>query len=79
MEKTKIFLKSFIDGFAAYFAYYLLTSLLIWIGFIALDLIKVGYWQCVGGLIILRQLIAIFVKPTNLHIKEKTVKQNNNE
>ena len=68
MRTTKV-LKSIVDGIGAYLVFYLWTSLLLWLGFHLLNVIEVAYLQCLGGVMAIRQIVALIIRPTVNHIK----------
>lgn len=73
MKKTKLGLISIVDGITNYITFYLWTAFMIWAGIKLLNLLEVNYFQCLGGLIFLRQLVAIIVNKTDKHIKNNSI------
>ena len=68
--KTKLTFKSIIDGIGSYLLYYLWTALLIYAASLMIGYIRLNYLQCLGGLIILRQIMIIFTVPSDKHLRK---------
>jgi hypothetical protein len=72
MERTKLTLKTIVDGFGMYILYYFWTSFLLWGGFQLLNLIGVSFWQVFGGVVVFRQVVGLIANRTDRHVKKES-------
>lgn len=76
MIKTKQTFKSIIDGLGTYLLWYFWTSFLIWLGIFLLNIINIEYLQILGGLLVFRQIRALFLVGSDKHLlKDKDEKE----
>jgi len=71
-EKTKLTWKSIVDGFGTYLLWYLFTSMMLCVGFNMINIYPVTFFQCLGFIIVYRQLKALLFTKSDLHLKTPT-------
>lgn len=76
MKKTQSLLKSIIDGVLSYILLYAWYALYIYVALKLMAIENITYWQCLGGVILLRQMMACMVLRNNIHIKDKEANDN---
>lgn len=69
-SKTKLTLKSIIDGFGTYLFYYLFTALMIWLGIKLMKIYQVSYLQSLGFVIVFRQVKSLIKINSDKHVKD---------
>jgi len=70
--RTRATLTSIIDGIGMYVVWYCWTSFMLWLSFKLIAFASVGYWQCFGALILVRQIISIVDNFVDKHLRKKT-------
>ena len=75
-EKTKLTAKSIVDGIGTYLLWYVFTSFMLWIGIKLINIYAVTWLQCLGSIMVYRQLKALLFTESDLHIKKDLTNKN---
>ena len=78
MIRTKKVLASIFDGIFAYAIWYFYTAFMLWAGIhLALHKysLEVGYLQCFGAVMAIRQIVGLLRKKGDRHVKDPKVQE----